>query len=108
MPDESHLGDLSPSDNIMTVGTNKQVRLENFISSGGQGAVYRVRCGGQVFAMKWFNNSQVRGIRQNIMALCDGGPPSDNFIWPIELVEKSDGDRFGYLMIMIDWIGLLE
>lgn len=77
-------------------------RIESLLGEGGQGAVYRVRSGDRPFALKWYNATMIAadpGLWTRLHKAVDRGAPSDEFLWPFDLVTRGDrGDRFGYLM----------
>jgi len=88
-------------------GANSQVEchVESFIGEGGQGEVYRVRLGGDAFALKWYNEAMLAAdpfLRSRLTASIGLGAPSDRFLWPFELVTLTGGGRLGYLMRLRD------
>jgi DNA-binding helix-hairpin-helix protein with protein kinase domain len=75
--------------------------IEEFLGSGGQGEVFRVRVGGQPLALKWYHAEQATAAqREVLLVLIKKGPPSPHFLWPLDLVVQ--GNRFGYLMPLRD------
>lgn len=77
-----------------------EIEILDFLGAGGQGAVYKVKYGGEELALKWFHSNKLyenerfcRNIENNIRQ----GAPADCFLWPVELTEFISGS-FGYLM----------
>lgn len=83
--------------------------------SGGQGDVYRAKCNGREYALKWYNRvaTEMTGSDQYkaIKKLADNypelskAPGMSNFILPIMMVTESGreitGEPFGYLMELL-------
>ncbi len=71
---------------------------EEMLGEGGQGQVWMVRAPqGSAFALKWYfpttaTEDQLAALRE----LVSRGSPDARFLWPLDLVEDSEG--FGYLM----------
>lgn len=73
--------------------------IEEFLGGGGQGEVYRATHGDQNCAVKWyFSHQATEAQRRNLGDLVEQGPPSDSFLWPLDLVESPEARGFGYLM----------
>ncbi|MCV2231504.1 hypothetical protein N7548_01505 [Acholeplasma manati] len=98
----------------------QKVKLENgefaiikkFLGEGGQGEVYLVSQGSRDYALKWYkmlpSESFINNLRNNIHL----GQPSNDFLWPLRLTEKSN-QGVGYLMdlrpsIFKDFIAFLN
>src|SRR4051794_35170194 len=76
--------------------------VEEFIGAGGQGEVYRARLGTQSLALKWyFPDQATRQQHEALQILVRRGPPSEHFLWPLDLVTGPAGS-FGYLMPLRD------
>jgi DNA-binding helix-hairpin-helix protein with protein kinase domain len=74
-------------------------KVEKFLGGGGQGEVYRADLAGQKVALKWyFPNSATEAQRQALETLIKKGPPTEKFLWPIELTQSPDVPNFGYVM----------
>ncbi len=72
------------------------------LGEGGQGRVYCVKSGEDLFALKWYNKtSSTKEQYEAIETLIDKGAPSDHFVWPMRLVEGASSDHFGYIMPLI-------
>jgi serine/threonine protein kinase len=93
-------GNLEKGFSVKTL-LGKTVKVESFLAEGGQGAVYIAECDGKRKALKWYKKGSLgekpkafyENIRQNVLA----GPPSDEFLWPLDITEWVDG-TFGYIM----------
>ena len=84
-------------------GTFSQLdyRVRSMLGDGGQGEVYMVEMGGQMYALKWYNALVLRvdrGLYSRLKVAIDRGAPSGKFLWPFELVTLPDGSGLGYLM----------
>jgi len=77
--------------------------VERFLSGGGQGEVYRVTLGGRPVALKWYYPaSGTAEQRKALETLIKMGPPSDRFLWPLELATMAKTPAFGYIMPLRD------
>ncbi|MCL1925388.1 MAG: serine/threonine-protein kinase [Defluviitaleaceae bacterium] len=86
---------LTSSSGVLT--QPQAVIVKSFIGGGGQGEVYKVLAYGKEYALKWyFKRNQKKALKDNLKALIKLGSPSENFLWPKQLVEH--GGQFGYLM----------
>lgn len=93
-------GSLSTGYSIKTLfgGT---VTVEKYLAEGGQGEVYVVDYNGERKALKWYKKTGLgknpqafyENIKQNVMR----GSPSQEFLWPLDITEWTDG-TFGYIM----------
>lgn len=73
--------------------------VETFLGGGGQGEVYRALLDGKPLAVKWYFAEQATSAQQqNLETLIRKGPPSAQFLWPMELVTAPDVPGFGYIM----------
>lgn len=81
--------------------TGASCDIEEFLGCGAQGEVYRARLGGSAFALKWYYpqaaTAQQMGVLENLMRL---GPPTNRFLWPIELMTAPGAQGYGYLMLL--------
>jgi DNA-binding helix-hairpin-helix protein with protein kinase domain len=72
---------------------------EKFLGGGGQGEVYRADLGGKKVALKWYFPAQATPEqREALEVLIQKGPPTEKFLWPIELTHSPDVPGFGYVM----------
>ncbi len=92
-------------DGLLKAGTivssesgNKYI-VEKFLGAGGQGEVYDVVLGTKHYALKWYyrhtGTKTQRKILENLISM---GKPSESFLWPEDIVHKSRGGAFGYIM----------
>ena len=74
--------------------------VEDFLGGGGQGEVYRAAWGTGSFALKWyFGHAATAGQRAALEKLVSvHKAPSPSFLWPLDLVDATSGDGFGYVM----------
>ncbi|MBK5966070.1 serine/threonine protein kinase [Thiocystis minor] len=73
--------------------------VETFLGGGGQGEVYRALLDGKPLALKWYFAEQATlAQRQSLETLIRKGPPSAQFLWPMELAAAPDVPGFGYIM----------
>lgn len=80
---------------------NQTMTVGRHLGGGSEGEVYEViePEGGLQLALKWYHDSQATPARRAaLQELISRGQPSDRFLWPLELIETSDGRRFGYVM----------
>jgi len=75
--------------------------VEQFIGSGGQGEVYQAKLADQSIALKWYFPYYLKQdsyLKDRLEAAIKIGPPSDRFLWPIEMAVAPEIDGFGYIM----------
>ncbi len=90
---------LKEGQTVQTVTSRMACKAEKFLGGGGQGEVYRADLGGQKVALKWYFPAQATPEqRAALEVLIRKGPPSEKFLWPIELTESADVQGFGYIM----------
>ncbi len=99
---------LQPKDTLQAISLKETVTVDNLISSGGQGEVYRVTVGGSEYALKWYypncSTPEQRKIIENVLQRVRARPnlaQDSRFVFPIDLVEDSQWKRFGYLMPLL-------
>jgi DNA-binding helix-hairpin-helix protein with protein kinase domain len=82
--------------------TGTPSQIDDYLSEGGQGQVYRVQWSGSLYALKWYFESQARPEQyQALRTLVQIGPPTPRFIWPIEVARIPGTSAFGYLMHLL-------
>ncbi len=90
---------LKEGQTVQTVTSRMACTAEKFLGGGGQGEVYRADLSGQKVALKWYFPAQATAEqRAALEVLIKKGPPSEKFLWPIELTESADVPGFGYIM----------
>lgn len=90
---------LKEGQTVQTVTSRMPCTAEKFLGGGGQGEVYRADLGGQKVALKWYFPVQAtKEQRIALDTLIKKGPPTEKFLWPIELTESADVTGFGYIM----------
>lgn len=93
---------------MIAAGTKLQVQGERLtvgepLGQGGEGIVYTVHDsqGAPTYALKWyFEHTAVEQRRHTLASLVERGAPHPRFLWPLGLIDPSDGSgsSFGYLM----------
>lgn len=90
---------LKAGDTVQTISGGVVCQVEDLLGSGGQGEVYRLRMGQEKVALKWYLPSQgTLEQRTNLETLVRKGPPSHEFLWPMDLVFADEKASFGYIM----------
>ncbi len=87
---------LNKGSRIEIEGENPIV-VKNLLGEGGQGEVYLVSDGNKDFALKVYKDFVSEDFRYNLKNNIERGVPSADFLWPLELLDFSDG-HVGYLM----------
>lgn len=73
--------------------------IVKILGSGGQGEVYEIESPTGKKALKWYYKQTSTPEQKNtIMNLIVEGAPSENFLWPLDLISNSDDGTFGYVM----------
>ncbi len=92
-----------PGDRLHMLKTGASVVPDSRIAEGGQGVVYRAHLeGGGLIALKWYRPSAYSGpMRQALNRLIGYERPHEAFAWPIDLVESSAIESFGYVMPLV-------
>lgn len=75
----------------------RKFTIKDFLGAGGQGEVYLVSDGTNDYAFKYYINIPNSDFVYNLKNNIHKGAPSNNFLWPKELIEFSDGN-IGYIM----------
>ena len=93
-------GQLKRGINLQSVnGVNYTVK--NFIGEGGQGEVYEVTDGRKNLALKWYHKHTATPRQEKILRnLIDAGKPSEDFLWPEDLIISHEKKSFGYTMAL--------
>ena len=94
---------LKPDQKVRTSSTRLDCRVEQFLGGGGQGEVYQANLNGKPVALKWYYPASATTDQQKALeTLVRMGPPSDRFLWPIELATATSTAGFGYVMPLRD------
>lgn len=94
---------LAPGQILRAAGSGRGCRVEQFLGGGGQGEVYRADFAGTPVALKWYLPGWATTEQRRALAgLVRRRPPSDAFLWPLELVGADGVPGFGYLMLLRD------
>jgi eukaryotic-like serine/threonine-protein kinase len=92
---------LQPGQVIYTDSSQLPCRIERFLGGGNQGEVYQADLLGRKVAIKWyfphFLNYDLR-LQDRIKTAIEIGTPSEQFLWPMELVTAHNAESFGYIM----------
>ncbi len=76
---------------------NKKIEILDVLGEGGQGEVYLVDVLNQKLAFKYYKEIPSADFKYNLKNNIIKGAPSNNFLWPKEYIEFSNG-TCGYLM----------
>lgn len=94
---------LNPSQSVRTESSGLECKVERFLGGGGQGEVYRANLGGGLVALKWYYPSSATAEQRTALEmLVQKGPPTERFLWPMELASASGVPSFGYIMPLRD------
>ncbi len=95
-------------DVVRTVSSDLACEVEQYLGGGGQGEVYKAKLvggtskqGSESVALKWYYShylDQDPRLRERLEYAIGGGPPTDRFLWPLDLVVSPDTPAFGYVM----------
>lgn len=78
-------------------------RVGALLGSGGQGEVYAVSLAGADFALKWYHPHYIdadAGLHLRLERAVRRGAPTQDFLWPLDLVEVPGRVGFGYIMLL--------
>jgi len=90
---------LRPGQSIRTEPSGMSCVVETLLGAGGQGEVYKATIGGESVAVKWFfPHMATPEQRAAIELLVRKGPPSEHFLWPLEITVAGGVAGFGYVM----------
>jgi serine/threonine protein kinase len=106
---------LKPQQVIRAITWNQPCVVGDLLGGGGQGEVYRCEVNGHAFALKWYYRDYLPHaprLRERLERAAREGPPSDRFLWPLDLTTADSVEGFGYVMKlreprfrgMVDWL----
>ncbi|HEX9963314.1 MAG TPA: hypothetical protein VGB00_20450 [Pyrinomonadaceae bacterium] len=73
--------------------------IGELLGAGGQGEVYKAELGGEAVAVKWFfPHMATPEQRASMELLVRKGPPSEHFLYPLEITTAAGVAGFGYVM----------
>ena len=83
---------------VLTSVSGSKYEINKLLGAGGQGEVYSVSSGGNLYALKWYfkhtATAKQKAILENLIAK---GKPDSSFLWPMDLIDQGK-DAFGYIM----------
>ncbi len=75
------------------------IKIGKLLGAGAQGEVYQVLFDKQTLALKWYFPKEVSEKQKSLLnRLIEMGPPSDKYLWPIELAFSNQASGFGFAM----------
>ncbi len=84
---------------VQTSISGQPCHVETFLGGGGQGEVYDARWAGDTFALKWyFAHTATDDQREALEKLVNETPPSEAFLWPLDIAYANGVPGFGYIM----------
>ncbi|WP_373086106.1 hypothetical protein [Sneathiella sp.] len=99
---ESAVGSTMSGQSFATLN-GRQGRFGELLGAGGQGEVYHVIVDGLPFALKWYHQHYTEidtGLRLRLERGVRRGAPTNDFLWPLDLVEVQGNRSFGYIMLL--------
>jgi serine/threonine protein kinase len=73
--------------------------IGELLGAGGQGEVYKAELGGEAVAVKWFFPHMATPEQlASMQLLVRKGPPSEHFLYPLEITTATGVAGFGYVM----------
>ena len=84
---------------VQTEISGQPCKVEKFLGGGGQGEVYQAQWAGGSFALKWYYpQTATADQRDALNKLVKDQPPSDAFLWPLDMALAPPVPGFGYIM----------
>ena len=93
---------LSPNKKIHST-SGIEYTIKGLIAEGGQGQIYKVTSNGRDWVLKWYFNKEIANEQEQFLEnIISRGPPTNKFIWPLEIVTDPYIPNFGYIMPYVD------
>ena len=87
------------SNTILKSESSNQYKVISLLGAGGQGEVYDIECKGNHYALKWYFKHMATKAQKDILDnLITKGSPDASFLWPQDLIYRTAGEPFGYIM----------
>ncbi|CEO87911.1 protein kinase domain-containing protein [Syntrophaceticus schinkii] len=84
---------------VLTSESSIEYKVNSMLGAGGQGEVYDVESDGKHYALKWYFKHMATKEQKAILDnLVTKGSPDTSFLWPQDIIFKSYGESFGYIM----------
>lgn len=86
---------------VFTTTSGRRGSVGQFLGAGGQGEVYIVTLDGLAFALKWYHAHYTAldtTLRTRLERSVRRGAPTEDFLWPMDLVDIPGSGSFGYVM----------
>lgn len=98
---------------VFTTTGGRRGRVGALLGAGGQGEVYDVSLDGMTFALKWYHPHYAAldtTLRTRLDRSVRRGAPTDDFLWPMDLVDIPDSQSFGYVMPLrsVDFVSIRD
>jgi DNA-binding helix-hairpin-helix protein with protein kinase domain len=90
-----------PSGQRIATSSGRSGTVGALLGSGGQGDVYALVMDGVTFALKWYHPHYVQmdaTLRMRLDRSVRRGAPTEDFLWPLDLVDLTGSTSFGYVM----------
>ena len=89
---------LKPDETLELVNGGR-CTVRRLLGSGGQGEVYEAEYDSVLYALKWYyphcaTKEQMAALKY----LVNRGAPSEQYLWPLNIVTAKNGENSGYLM----------
>ena len=90
---------LKEKQKVRTANTNTECVIGKYLGGGGQGEVYKAVLSGKEVAVKWYFTHQATELqKKSLEILIQKGAPSDQFLWPLDIVVADGQSGYGYIM----------
>ncbi|MBD5522798.1 MAG: serine/threonine protein kinase [Lachnospiraceae bacterium] len=87
------------SGTILKSESGNEYKVVKLLGSGGQGEVYSVNANNKTYALKWYyKNTATKNQKEILDNLIQTGAPDPSFLWPQDMIFKTHGESFGYIM----------